>query len=270
MIFLIENCMICEDDDFEKLKKEERKILFFDNYNDLIKIFERENIYDKKFFIFSSVNIAKKILLNNNQMRKGIIYSPKFFEPSFYSQYIERENFLNKDYILLPFGQLIYFKDKLFHFFNTEKLFIKSNKNDRSSNPFIVEYSNYDHEILKFKQTYKIYDEEIFFITEHKKISEIEKRFWICDGEIIAEGYYSFNNCKNFNYDILRDKNTTEKFVMKSVEKFLDIENWFTVDICISNKDLKIVELNSFSTSGFYEGVNFKNLFSKIEESLYL
>lgn len=272
MIILLENCMIYSENNLNEILSLNKyhKIILFDDYNSLIdKFIENNNCKDEKFIIFSSVKIAKKILIKDDLgLKRGLIYNKRYFQPSFYTQYIDRSKILNNNFVFLPFGQIRFSGGELFDFFNSEKLFIKSDKNDKNSNFAIITKENYLKELELYKNTYKLYDDELYFISDFKNISPIEKRYWICDGNIIAGTTYSHNNyinCKNnLNYEIDYD------YILEALHDFLLIENWLVVDLCKHNEKIKIVELNAFSTSGFYENINFKEFFDYIENSLYL
>lgn len=122
----------------------------------------------------------------------------------------------------------------------------------KSNNSKVLTGQKFDGDILKLCKN-ELPPDEMMFLSDYKDIKK-EYRFWIKFDKIVAYSSYSWEN-KDF-------EEVTEEAI-KFVESFLD--KWsphslYVVDICSVDEmtflgyhlRYKIVEYNSFGTSGFY------------------
>lgn len=133
----------------------------------------------------------------------------------------------------------------------------------KSNNSKVLTGQKFDEDILKLCKN-ELPPDEMMFLSDYKDIKK-EYRFWIKFDEIVAYSSYSWEN---------GDFEEVPKEAIKFVESFLD--KWsphsiYVVDICsVDEMDFsgyhlryKIVEYNSFGTSGFYN-VDLKKLLNAI------
>jgi hypothetical protein len=92
-----------------------------------------------------------------------------------------------------------------------------------------------------------------------------EIRFWIIKGEIVTASQYTLgdNLCINLNVD-----NDAYEFVKKMVQIF-ELNETFTMDICLTNDTYKIVECGCTNSAGFYKA-DINKLLIKLEEAFTL
>lgn len=88
-----------------------------------------------------------------------------------------------------------------------------------------------------------------------------EVRCWVVDGKVISASRYKLGNRVSYqNYD-------DESFFVDFAQKMVDIyqpAKAFVIDVCLSNDELKIVEINCINCAGFYH-VNMNKLMEAIE-----
>lgn len=90
--------------------------------------------------------------------------------------------------------------------------------------------------------------DDLLFLSPIKQIFN-ECRFWIKDQKIITHSFYNnpFNNNQNININI----DDYIKFIEQLID-FWEPDSLYTVDIGLSDNQIKVIEYNCYSTSGFY------------------
>jgi len=170
----------------------------------------------------------------------------KKFDFSYYSNYFYKY-LLNKDFHLFP--SKVFF-DNLFkdYFNNIDKIFVKSNSGKKTFSGMSI--SKNDNLYI---DSYDLRDEEIIVVSSYKEI-EKEYRFVVCDKEIISGSLYKINgefkfekieNGEEWNFvqDVINDELIEEAY----------IQDIYTIDVCSSNGNLFVLEINSFSCAGLYD-----------------
>jgi hypothetical protein len=100
-------------------------------------------------------------------------------------------------------------------------------------------------------------------LTEHslvqastsKKILK-EARLWIVGGQVIHALYYRFHGDVTFEEEVAAEG---IEFAKKMIQQF-SVAEAFVMDICLTNEDWKIVEINCINSAGFYPNLNVASL----------
>jgi hypothetical protein len=85
-------------------------------------------------------------------------------------------------------------------------------------------------------------------VAKPKNITQ-EVRNWVVDGKVITSSTYRRGTF--LMYDSIVDQDAID-FAQKMVDKF-QIAKTFTIDVCLSNDEWKIVECGSTACAGFYD-----------------
>lgn len=94
----------------------------------------------------------------------------------------------------------------------------------------------------------------VLFLAPPKTIEPIEYRCWVEEDRLIACGAYNVDLTGDIDIrgHHIPDKtiDEIESFIKKICKRFIPCER-YVIDLCVCNKELKVVEYNCFSTSGF-------------------
>lgn len=103
--------------------------------------------------------------------------------------------------------------------------------------------------------------ESDILISSTKNIQQ-EVRCWIIGGKVVSASRYKIGHKVIYqNYD---NETFYTDFAQKMVDKFEPAEA-FVLDICLSDDELKIVEVNNINSSGFYH-CNMEKLIMALED----
>lgn len=190
-----------------------------------------------------SIGMAQWLLRHRSDWYPLVWLSRENYKCStYYPKY--RDYLINSDYVLAPIEQLLdnqYLWDlKMGH-----ELFIRPDDGLKSFSGRL--YDLYVSENIK-KDTQGL--SGIALISSGKNISE-EFRIICAKGEIVT-------GCKYTSTDIMDFETSCPPDVLEYAQTVLKEINWypdpmFSMDICRSNGDLYVLELNSFSCAGLYD-----------------
>ena len=202
--------------------------------------FSNNSKYREDVF-FVNLTWAKHMLRNN---LCGLYFNLNDFKISNYMKHIPYIYLLNSDGIIKKYKHI-----------NINKLdypcFVKSNFGTK----FFTGGVFNKEELIKEFNYLNPYEDAEFFIAKPKEINK-EYRIWFFNNEIVGSSYYDIN----FNYDVF--PNDILDFARK-VNNCIPYKD-HVLDVCVTkDKFLKVVEINAFSTSGFYN-IDFEYFLDKI------
>ncbi len=217
--------------------------------------------YDRHIITFCTIQQAFNARRNPNvAWSRGVIFDPDVFKHSFYSSYIDEGYLLNPDGIYLPYGNVVGMVNWLDNHFGGD-LFIRPESGNKPFTGFDTYERDSASEIAAYRQTCAIQDHEMVFITNHKKIEEIEYRFWIYEGTVVGASSYSWTHgLENKTvpldaYEMVENVTENLQYVMQT----------YVVDVARYEGEYRVIELNAFSTSGWYEGLDHNEMIKLIE-----
>ncbi len=157
------------------------------------------------------------------------------------------EFLLNSDYVMLSLGELERQHSYLYSLLNTDKLFIRPSSGFKTFDGSVVAEKCF-YDFLKRATFYENNLKDIIVISAAKDIVE-EWRLIIVDNTVVSASQY-----KNEGMVKIKEGCPTEviDFTNRIAKKWRP-ESAYTMDIC-RRKDgpLRLIEINSFSCSGFY------------------
>lgn len=101
----------------------------------------------------------------------------------------------------------------------------------------------------------RITEDSLVQVSEAKRTIK-EARLWIIGGQIIDGGYYKFNDDAPFEEKVAEDGFAFAKEMIR----LFNLEEAFVMDICLTDKGWRIVEINCINSSGFYPNTNVKSV----------
>lgn len=157
------------------------------------------------------------------------------------------EYLLNSDYIMLPYGELHRRKDFLFNLFGVDDcIFIRPDDGFKTFTGTTVKLDNYQKEV-DYLGFYDVDKSNIVIVSSPKKI-DAEYRFICIDGKIVTGSTYKTYGEKN---EISEYPIEARDFAQK-IASVWQPEMCFTIDVALSSSSYHLLEINSFSSSGFY------------------
>lgn len=238
-----------------------------DNFVDIKDIHNHK--LPKNFIVFTTIQNSKKLIRNNSDLSKGISYPESRLYYNTYSQFIDKQSLLNDSFIILPWNMIKENYNNLINWFGQE-LFIRPNSPNKPFTGFDVKTQDeLFFEISSRNQIENIFPDELCIITNKKQISNTEFRFWVYDSKIIGHSNYSWDDNYNMTSQEFFDNNY--KFVEKTTGIMEDYLFDYVIDFCLNEDKPKIVELNAFTSSGWYDNLNInefeKNIMRILNES---
>lgn len=197
---------------------------------------------------YGSLNLAKRIKRKTNWVPgAGDINCENHFKCSYYYNKLS-EYLLNDKYIMLPFGELNRQKDFLYGLIgNNNNLFIRPNSGYKQFTGTVVPIEKYEHNVEMFG-LYDISMEEIVVCAEPKNLKE-EWRLVVVDKSVVSGSRYRLGGRINYSVEV---PDAVIEYG-NSISKVWSPDSAFVLDICrLQNGDLKLVEINTFYSSGLY------------------
>lgn len=169
------------------------------------------------------------------------------FECSFYypklSQYL-----LNKEYVMLPLSSLLTKKEWIFNHIDPEIVFIKPDKGNKTFTGFAVSKNKFDDEIKSLIDDFR--NENILVIVAKAQEIMWEWRFCIADSVPVTGSQYMYNNDVSFSASV---PSAAYKLAAEIAGKNVFSDKMYCIDICATEKEYSLLEVNSFSSSCLYE-----------------
>ena len=168
---------------------------------------------------------------------------------SYYAHY--GEHLLNDDYIMLPLGEVLRRKDEIYGMYCKDVephsvIFIRPNSGVKSFTGHALEYRHVDREI---KWCIDMSSPELIVVISSAKKIHREWRFIAAHKEIVAGSLYKMDNELTLSSDFPQ---AAFDFASLAVQNDWEPDPMFAIDICEVEGELFVLEMNSFSSSGFY------------------
>lgn len=154
---------------------------------------------------------------------------------------------LNDNYIMLPYGELLRNKEFLFKTIGVNGcLFVRPDSGFKAFTGGVIYESSYEADVKQLG-FYDVDCSNIVIVSSPKNIYE-EYRMICIDKQIVTGCMYKLNRKEHYSKDV-----PSEVFEYASkIANTWQPDNCFTVDVCRTDDGYKLVEINSFSSSGFY------------------
>lgn len=251
--------------------------VFPENQQKIIEVCERNEIEYQVATDMSRISVANNRCIFYGSINGAMIAKRTTpiqiwidgFECSRYYPLIEKEYLLNRDYFLIPYGELLRNKGLVFKCLEGYSdtlfsVFIRPNSGLKQFTGFSASYDDWERDI----KSINMFPDELVFVSSRKKTGT-EYRVLVCDGKVITGSCYLIND------EIVEDPEDglPESILSTSQEvaKMLE-ETWYgnypayTMDIMEDQYTNKVVEINSFSCAGLY-GMDMEKVVLAVTES---
>ena len=91
--------------------------------------------------------------------------------------------------------------------------------------------------------------DDMVLVAEDKEI-DCERRYWVSDGHVIASTFYS--GAEQQEHAGTDEAGELDSYVANVIIPTWEPDRMYTVDVCLTDCEPRVVEYNCWSTSGFY------------------
>ena len=196
---------------------------------------------------YGSLNTAKQ-LRKITKWIPGVYYNiPKYECVNYYAHL--GEYLLNRNYILLPFGELKNQKEFLYHCLAMDRaIFIRPNRGDKIFTGKLVYKEKFEEEIERFGYG-NIGSEELVAASEPKNL-KFEWRFVVVEGKVITGSQYAEND--RFGTEVGCPLEAFE-FAEEIAAHYNPDVAW-VIDVCqTKGGTYRLMEVGCFSCAGLYK-----------------
>lgn len=198
--------------------------------------------------IYGSISFVRQ-QMNHHQFTPGGYLPEKSMESLGYMPFMDKPELMaNYNHVFTTFKDLVDRKDFFYDTFNTNKIFIRPNSGLKTFTGLPIHSDEFASEINSLRQLKQVGDDVLILVSNCKKIAE-EYRFFIVNREVITGSQYKLNDELNVKVGYSQAAYDVAVEMAKNVWQ-PDIA--YACDVGIVNGEPKIIELNSFSSSGFY------------------
>lgn len=212
--------------------------------------------------IHCSINVAEFILRQCPNLSLGLIYRPARLHYCVWSSLIDVNHLLNRESIILPFGAISGRGAQLEAMFG-EHLFIRPDSSRKLFTGYSFPVEKLASEVALLSQTYGIQPEDLIVIDRGRRLHPVEWRFWVSQGRIVTSAPYALADG-----GVPRDEDIDlgqEETMRGLLEKIIEttplletLDDMLVMDMAteIMGGAPRLVEINAWSTSGFYPGAD--------------
>jgi hypothetical protein len=153
---------------------------------------------------------------------------------------------LNDDFILLPFGEVVRRGCEAFG----DAFFIKPEAVTKAFTGFVMTRANWDIEIKTLREKHVVQDDLLCAVAKPREI-EAEFRFVIADRQVVTGSQYRFDDRLDVRLDVLP---ICEEMAWEVARREWQPDRVYVCDVALldGRSRARVVELNSFSSSGLY------------------
>jgi hypothetical protein len=94
--------------------------------------------------------------------------------------------------------------------------------------------------------------DELVVVSKTQQIEQ-EIRFWIANKQVITGSQYKLQDSVELERFDHRHPQEALQLAQKIAQEEWEPEKLYTIDVCLSNNQWKLLEINSFSCSGIYD-----------------
>lgn len=195
---------------------------------------------------YGSINLVKRIQKTKPWI-PGYWANFKHLECLFY--YAHYAKFLlNHDYLILPFQEIIRQKEYLYEKFG-DPIFIRPDKADKPFTGHLINYHEFQKEINFLQDFPCLFPESTVILSSAKNIKR-ESRFIASDNKVITGSTYRIND--ELKFDCISNGSAFD-LAEQIAQSIWKPDKMFVIDIAETDDSIGLLEINSFSCSGFYD-----------------
>lgn len=198
---------------------------------------------DDCVIFYGSINFANKIRKEASWI-PGVYFHRYNYECTSYYPVLG-EHLLNKNYIMLPFGDLLRQKDYLYNKLGINNaLFLRPNSAIKPFTGMVIKREDYEREL---KYLGHMFSNDLCVVSQPRNIFK-EWRFVVVENRVITGSQYISDDEIEPKLDFPEEALRLAEIIAKKYSPDLV---WI-VDICQTKFDFYVLEVNSFSSSGLY------------------
>lgn len=157
---------------------------------------------------------------------------------------------LNKDYAIVPLGELIRQKDELYERFG-DPLFVRPDKGDKPFTGHSIAHYEFNSQTRFLLDQPAASPELTVIVSSFKKITR-EWRFIVSGDRVVTGSLYILNDDFRDRVHTLCESGEAFDFAQSVAKDKWKPDPMFSVDVAETPDGLGLLEINSFSCSGFY------------------
>lgn len=160
------------------------------------------------------------------------------------------DDLLNNDFVIVPYGEFIRrLKTQDDDLFYESSYFVKPESGMKEFVGQVIYTESLDDDLNKLTAHRVVSPETLCVIAAPKSI-KAEFRYIICEGKVIAQSEYRWDNVLDVRVDT---HPTCDALAKKVAEANWQADQVYVCDIALTkNNQAKIIEFNAFSSSGLY------------------
>lgn len=203
-------------------------------------------IEEEPVLFYGSLNLAGRVRRNCRWV-PGLYCDLDKLKCSNYYTYLGKF-LLNKDYSMMPLRELDRRMEELFDLYGTnDTIYIRPDKGIKEFTGQTLNFDSFEHQLNRI--SWSNTDATTMVVVSSPKNIKYEYRVVIVDKKPVAASLYKnrgrFEKQEGCPTEILR--------FAEHIAETYSPENAFVADICYTDEGIFLVELNSFSCSGFYD-----------------
>lgn len=213
------------------------------------KLFDSTQLYDKHFddneCVIPYCSLEAANFLVTRGWIPGIYRNLTKLKCSYYYPRLQ-PHLLNRDYMMLPFGELLRQKHFIKNHFG-ERVFVRPDSCNKIFTGTTCTFTNWEKDI-EFLGFYDVQPEELVLVAPYKHIDE-EWRMVVVDNKVISGSMY-----RDSSGERLEPAGNPQIGYVQDVLNNIDYnpDRAWTLDICKSGGMYHVLEVGSFSCAGLY------------------
>lgn len=219
--------------------------------------------------LFVSLDAARFVRQRCPNLRRGLLLNSERLKVHSWSGYLPQDLLLNGSFILLPYGAIQSRKAQIETLFG-RRIFLRPDSSMKEFPGFCLDLDNLEQELSALTQIYRPDPALLCVIDKARSLPVHEYRFWLADGEILSCAPYAFG--PQGQHPELQAPPCPEN-MLRTARRLADLlevwENPVVADLVLDKKHIpRLVEINGFSTSGFYPGLKMGELLKAMDQIL--
>lgn len=155
----------------------------------------------------------------------------------------------NSDYIIIPFNELIRRKNEIYEKFGN-CIFLRPDRGDKPFSGHIIRLKDFESQ-MKFLECLPYCSPELpIIVSSYKKIDR-EFRF-VVSGDRVITGSLYIEKQEIMEHPVCVESGNAFNFAEQVAREKWKPDPMFVIDVCESENKVGLLEINSFSCSGFY------------------
>ena len=202
---------------------------------------------DQCIVLYGSHQFVKAIN-PGGRFQPGCLGSNERTRASSYMSNLPLDWFLNREGVFMTWAMFKRRSRELFYEHDTNELFVRPDSGFKTFAGQVVRYGTIDEDIKTLDELSGVMPETMILVNTTQKLQG-EFRFVISDGKIIAGSEYRWDG----KLDIRRDWTPEcEELAQRVASHEWQVDIAYTCDIALLDGDVKVIELNGFSSAGLY------------------